>query len=222
MTHQNRRGNHGGIISTLSALLFLVVLLGGIYLARHPILRFLGESLVIEDQLEKSDVIIILSDDNFYGDRATRAAELFRQNLAPVVVASGVRLRPNAGIAALMTHDLIERGVPKENILPFPQDADNTREEAEFLRGLVQSKNWKSVIVVTSNYQTRRAKYIFKKVFPSAVSVRVASARDGDFDTEHWYEHRKSIKRFTHEVGGYLVAWWELRGEGSSPQAHHF
>ena len=215
MTRYSLRGERGGIISTLIALLFLVVLLGGIYLARHPLLRFIGESLVVEDSLEKSDAIIILSDDNYYGDRATRAAELFRQNLAPVVVASGVRLRPNASIAELMTHDLIERGVPKENILPFPQDADNTRGEAESLRKLSQSRSWKSVIVVTSNYHTRRAKYIFKKVFPETVAIRIASAHDGDFDPAHWYEHRKSIKRFTHEIGGYFVAWWELHGPGS-------
>ena len=215
MTRYSLRGERGGIISTLIALLFLVVLFGGIYLARHPLLRFIGESLVVEDLLEKSDAIIILSDDNFYGDRATRAAELFRQNLAPVVVASGVRLRPNASIAELMTHDLIERGVPKENILPFPQDADNTREEAESLRKLSQSKSWKSMIVVTSNYHTRRAKYIFKKIFPETVAIRIASARDGDFDPAHWYEHRKSIKRFTHEIGGYFVAWWELHSTGS-------
>src|SRR4029077_4422416 len=131
---------------------FLALLLLGIYLARHPLLRFAAGQLIVEDALEKSDAIIILSDDNFYADRATRAAELFRQNLAPVVVASGIRLRPYAGISELMTHDLIERGVPKEHILPFPQDADSTREEAEALRKLVQEKRWKSVIVVTSNY----------------------------------------------------------------------
>ena len=208
-----QRAERGGIISTLVALVFLVVLLGGIYLARHPLMRFAGESLVVEDPLEKSDAIIILSDDNFYADRATRAAELFRQNLAPMVVASGIRLRPNAGISELMTHDLIERGVPKESVLPFPQDADNTREEAEFLRKLVQQKNWKSVIVVTSNYHTRRAKYIFRKVFGNTVTVRMASARDADYDPAHWYEGRKSIKRFAHEALGYVVAWWELHGQ---------
>jgi len=53
-----------------------------------------------------------------------------------------------------MTHDLIERGVPKEKIIPFPQDADNTKEEAEALRKLLQEKSWKTVIVVTSNYHT--------------------------------------------------------------------
>jgi uncharacterized SAM-binding protein YcdF (DUF218 family) len=166
----------------------------------------------VEDPLQKSDAIIMLSDDNFYADRATRAAELFRQNFAPVVVASGIRLRPNASIAELMTHDLIERGVPKENILPFPQDADNTREEAEALKKLVQQKKWKSVIVVTSNYHTRRARYIFRKIFANIATVRVASARDGDFDPANWYEHRKAVKRFVHEAAGFVLAWWEVRG----------
>jgi uncharacterized SAM-binding protein YcdF (DUF218 family) len=211
MKNPDWRGERGGIISTLLALVFLAVLLGGIYLARHPLLRFAGEGLVVEDPLEKSDAIIILSDDNFYADRATRAAELFRQKLAPVVVASGIRLRPNAGIAELMTHDLIERGVPRENILPFPQDADDSKEEAQFLRKLVQEKNWKSVIVVTSNYHTRRAKYIFGKILTNSVTVRVAAARDADYDPEHWWERRKSVKRYFHEVVGYVVSWWELR-----------
>ena len=213
MRFPKQRAERGGIISTLVALVFLVVLLGGIYLARHPLLRFIGEGLVVEDPLEKSDAIIVLSDDNFYADRATRAAELFRQDLAPVVVASGIRLRPNAGIAELMTHDLIERGVPKEHVLPFPQDADSTREEAEALRKLVQEKRWKNVIVVTSNYHTRRAKYILTRVFGGGVVVRFASARDGDFDPAHWYEHRRSVRRFAHEVAGYFAAWWELHGQ---------
>ena len=210
MTVGRQRDERGGIIYTLIGLVFLIVLLGGIYLARHPLLRFAGEALIVEDPLEKSDAIVILSDDNFYADRATRAAELFRQNLAPLVVASGIRLRPNAGIAELMTHDLIERGVPRERIVPFPQEADDTREEAEALRKLVQERNWKSLIVVTSNYHTRRAKYIFARVFGAGITVRIASARDGDFDPAHWYEHRKSVKRFAHEVAGYFAAWWEL------------
>jgi uncharacterized SAM-binding protein YcdF (DUF218 family) len=202
-------GQRGGIITTLAALLFLALLCIGIYLARHPLLRFVGDELVVEDTLEKSDAIIILSDDNFYADRATRAAELFRQNLAPVVVASGIRLRPYAGISELMTHDLVERGVPRERILPFPQDADNTREEAHLLKPFVVQKGWKSVIIVTSNYHTRRARYIVRAAFPDDVRVEMAAARDADYDPANWYEHRKAVKRFTHEVVGLFVAHWE-------------
>jgi len=199
----------GGIVTTFVALLFLALLCLAIYLARHPLMRLAGEGLVVEDQLEKSDAIILLSDDNFYADRATRAAELYRQSLAPTVVANGVRLRPYAGISELMTHDLVERGVPKERVVPFPQDADNTREEAEALKGLVRQKGWKRVIIVTSNYHTRRARYIFRKVFPQDIKVAVASARDADFDPSNWYEHRRAVKRFGREVLGLFLAHWD-------------
>jgi uncharacterized SAM-binding protein YcdF (DUF218 family) len=207
------RAEHGGITGKLIGLVCFVLILGALYLVRHPLLRFAGESWVVEDPLQKSDAILELSIDNFYADRATRAAELYRQGLAPVVVACGVRLRPYAGVAELMEHDLIERGVPKEKILRLPQDAENTREEAEALANLAVEKKWKSVIVVTSNYHTRRTRYIFHRVFPADISVRVASARDGDFDPEHWYEKRKSIKEFVREAAGMVVAMWELRGK---------
>jgi len=212
MKISNGQRERGGVIYTLVALLFLALLILGIYLARHPLLRLAGEELIVEDPLEKSDAIIVLSDDNFYADRATRAAELFRQGLAPIVVASGIRLRPYAGISELMTHDLIERGVPRDRILTFPQDADSTKEEAEALRKLLLERNWKSAIIVTSNYHTRRARYIIGKTFSKSVEIRMAGARDADYDPAHWWERRRSIKRFVHEVAGYVLAVWELHG----------
>ena len=201
----------GGILSSLISLLFLIVFCFALYVARRPLLRLAGESWVVEDPLEQSDAILLLGDDNFFADRATRASELYRQKLAPLVVASGRRLRPSAGIAELMEHDLIERGVPKDRIIRFPHDSDNTREEALALRSLVTEKNWHSVIVVTSNYHTRRARYIFQRVFPESVAVRVANARDGEFDPEHWWENRKSLKEFIRELEAMVVATWELR-----------
>src|SRR5215475_3450338 len=133
----------GGITAKLIGLLCFAFILGVLYFARGPLLRFAGESWVVEDPLQKADAIIVLSADNFYADRATRAAELYRQALAPIVVASGERLRPRAGVAELMTHDLVERGVQKEHVVPFPHDADDMREEAAALNALVAQKGWK-------------------------------------------------------------------------------
>ena len=205
------RSECGGITAKLIGLLCVVLVFVGIYLARHPLLRFAGEELVVEDVLQKSDAIIVLSADNFYADRATRSAEIYRQGLAPVVVASGERLRPYAGIAELMEHDLIERGVPKEKIMRFAHDSDSTREEAESLAKLAKEKKWKSVIIVTSNYHTRRARYIFEKIFPENISVKVAAARDGDFDPQSWFEKRRGIKLFFREVAAIAVALWESK-----------
>jgi uncharacterized SAM-binding protein YcdF (DUF218 family) len=206
-------GEPGRIFLNLIILLFLVIFCFALYLVRHPLLRFMAESWIIEDTLDKADALIVLGDDNFYADRVTRAAQLFREGKAPLVVASGRRLRPNAGIAELMEHDLVERGVPRDKIIRFSHDGDSTLEEAQSLVRIVKERKWHSVIVVTSNFHTRRARYIFLHVFPQGMAVRVASARDGDFDPEDWWTRRESIKRLTREFAGMVVAVWELRGK---------
>lgn len=212
-----RPSEAGSILIKLIVSLFLLTFFLGLYFVRHPIFRFAAESWVIEDPLEKADALIVLSDDNFYADRATRAAELFREGKAPLVVASGRKLRPSAGIAELMEHDLVERGVPKNKILRFAQDGDSTREEAEALAKLAKTKKWHKAIVVTSNYHTRRARYIFRHVFPQDIDIRVASARDGDFDPENWWEKRESTKLFFREITGMMVTIWELGYRTESP-----
>jgi uncharacterized SAM-binding protein YcdF (DUF218 family) len=211
-------GQSGGILVNLVVLLFLVVFFLALYFARHPIMRFVAETWVVDEPAPRADAILLLGDDNFYADRATHAAELFRHGAAPVIVASGRRLRPNAGVVELMEHDLTERGVPKDKIVACVHDADNTREEAVALARLSIAQHWKSVIIVTSSYHARRARYIFARVFPASISVSVAGARDGDFDPEKWWESRKSVKLFSREVIGLAVSWWELRGKNAAQQ----
>ena len=202
----------GGIISSLVSLVFIVVLCAVLYVAHGPILRVIGETWIVQDPLEKSDAIIVLSDDNFYADRAAHAADLYRHGWAPVVVASGRKLRPYAGVAELMQHDLVERGVPKEKILTISHNAENTREEAQILLQQVAEHKWRSVIIVTSNYHTRRARYIFLHVFPQQIGVTVSGANDGSFDPDHWWQSRMGLKELTKEMAGMVVAMWELKG----------
>lgn len=213
-----KQRERGGIILKLIALTSLLTLAIALYLVRHPIFRFVAESWVVEDPLDngKADALMVLSDDNFYADRATRAAELFREGKASFVVASGRQLRPNAGIAELMEHDLIERGVPKDKILRLAIDGDSTQEEAMALAKLAKTRRWRKVIVVTSNYHTRRARYTFRTIFPQDIEIRVASARDADFDPESWWQKRKSTKLLVREIAGMAEAMWELRQESET------
>ena len=83
----------GGIIFKLMFLVFLVVLGFFIYIARRPLMRLAGGFWVVDETPKPSDVIVMLSDDNYQGDRAARAAELFKAGLAPRVIASGLRLQ---------------------------------------------------------------------------------------------------------------------------------
>src|SRR2546430_16730606 len=97
----------GGITAKLIGLLCFVLVLGTLYLVRRPLLRSVGEGWLVEDPLEKSDAIVVLSIDNFYADRATRAAEGYRQGLAPLGVANGGRARAHAGVGGMVEKRLI-------------------------------------------------------------------------------------------------------------------
>jgi len=206
-----RRSEHGGIFFRLFGFLIFLAFLGALYVFRNPLLRFAGEHWVVSDPATKSDVIVVLGDDNYWGDRATHAAELYRAGMAPEVVASGRLLRPNVGIAELIERDLEDNGVPAASILRFPHRAGNTREEAMALGALMTSRGWRSALVVTSNYHTRRARYIISRVFPPNVTVRVSSAADQTFDPSRWWETREGEKLFFTEVLSFIDAWWELR-----------
>jgi uncharacterized SAM-binding protein YcdF (DUF218 family) len=211
-----RRAEHGGIFLRLIFLLVLLAFFTLLYVVRQPLMRLAGQLWVVDEPPERADVIVVLGDDNYTGDRAAHAAELYRMGLAPQVVASGRLLRPYAGVAEMIGRDLEFRGVPAASIVKFPHRAANTREEAEALSGLVAGRGWKRVLVVTSNYHARRTRFIFARVFKPEVTARVSAARDSEFDPSHWWETRRGEKLFFNEVLGYAVAWWELRGKPSA------
>jgi len=211
-----RRAQAGGIFFKLLFLLFFCGFLAVLYFARHPLLRFAGEFWVIDEPSAPSDTLIVLGDDNYMGDRAFHAAKLYREGVAPVVVASGRMLRKDVGLADVMEHDLQSFGIPQAAIVKLPHRAENTREEAEEVARLVRARGWKRILVVTSSYHARRARYIYSRILPSNITLRVAGARDSDFDPTKWWETRQGEKLFLNELVGYLVSAWELRSRSSA------
>lgn len=201
----------GGVIFKLLFLIFFVVLLAILFLVRVPLLRFAGEFWIVDDPPESSDVIIALSGDNYDAVRAARAAALFRAGMAPHVVATGTSLRSYATTTDLMRRDLVDHGVPATAITPLTHRADDTREEAVAVSEFVASHHWKKILLVTSNYHTRRSEYIYERTLPPGTQLRVISAPDIEYDPQSWWRTRQGLKLFFHEAGGYIAALWEMR-----------
>src|SRR5271157_3241117 len=200
----------GGIFFRLLFLIFFLAFLGILYLLRGPILRIAGGFWVVDEPAQNSDAIVILSDDDYDADRASRAAQLYKDGRAPRVVASGRYLRPYASIAELMEHDLVERGVPASAVVRFPHHARDTREEAAALAPFLASHGWKKILVVTSNYHTRRAAFIFARTLNPGAELRVVAATARDYDPDNWWKTREGVRVFFHESVGMVGALWEL------------
>jgi uncharacterized SAM-binding protein YcdF (DUF218 family) len=209
--HSPENSERGGIFFRLLFMMFFLALVVLVYLVRRPLMRMAGDFWTVDEGPVAADAIVILGDDNYSGDRATRAAELLKAGWAPRIVASGRYLRPYASIAELEEHDLMDRGVPASAIVRFAHRAENTRDEALAISQLISSRGWKRIIVVTSNFHTRRSRYICERAFPAGTVLRVVAAHDSDFDPDNWWRTRLGIKIFTHELVGMVVSIWEMR-----------
>jgi uncharacterized SAM-binding protein YcdF (DUF218 family) len=210
-TRRRLEPQRGGILFRLLFLIFFIALLFIVYLARYPILRMAGGFWVVDEAPRPADAIVVLGDDNFHGERAARAAELFKAGWAPRVVASGRILRPYAGVAELIEHDLKDDGVPAAAIVRFDHNADSTREEGAAISEFVAAHGWKRILIVTSNYHTRRSRYIYERALPPGTELRLIAAHDADYDPNSWWRTRDGLKTFVRESAAQIVAAWEMR-----------
>ena len=135
-----------------------------------PLLRFAGEFWIVDDAPEASDVIIVLSGDNYDAVRAARAAALFRAGWLRTSSPPDARYAPTPRTTELMKRDLVDHGVPAAAVIPLTHHADDTREEAVAVSEFVASHGWKKILMVTSNYHTRRSEYVYERTLHPAHS----------------------------------------------------
>jgi hypothetical protein len=75
------------------------------------------------------------------------------------------------------------------------EDVDSTMQEAQALTPCIQEHHWQSIVIVTSNYHTRRARIIWRKVIHGEPNIHIWI--DGVTDPEFqqpWWRHRQSAK----------------------------
>lgn len=188
------------------ALIGIAVLL--IYAFRSQLLTGLAKVLIVNDRLQPADIIFVLAGD--IDSRPFYASKLFNQGLASHIMiareedspAVEIGLFPNATDVAVRV--MKERGVPSGNITVLAVDggATSTHEEALLLRHYVEDHAIGRVILVTSAFHTRRAKWKFERELSNLpVIVEVAAAPHRHFDETNWW---KTERGFIAMVNEYL------------------
>jgi hypothetical protein len=110
-----------------------------------------------------------------------------------------------------MVRQARELGVPAEHLIVAPIGAESTLEEALRLRPVLAEHNFRNLVVVTSNFHTRRARQIFIDIYrPRGTIVRVSAAPDLRFDPNAWWQSRDGRKYFFLEILKWSYTWWEL------------
>ena len=116
--------------------------------------------LCVDSGPVKGDVIVILGGGS--RERPERAAELFRERIAPRIIVSGL------GDCTINRRLLIRDGVPSD-VIEMEDQSQTTQENALFTIQWLRKSNSlpaKRVIIVTSWYHSRRALACFRHYAP--------------------------------------------------------
>ena len=187
------------------------------YLVHPIVLRSVGTYLVVEDVLEPASAILVLS--GRAPLRALEAARLYKDGWAPKIILSQ-SLRgedfyalESLGIDFVEQHEydreaLLGSGVPDNAIMIIEGEVENTLAELTTVRRLLHPPEEPILIIVTSNYHTRRAAAIWNYLAEGQVKVLLRWSRsDTSFDAATWWKNRNSIKYLVNEYMG-LINYW--------------
>jgi uncharacterized SAM-binding protein YcdF (DUF218 family) len=190
---------------TLSIVVLITLVAGGsgAYLLRRPLLSRLGRALVVADPLEKADAAVVWAGSPMSQDRQLHtAARLYRDGWVRKLVLSGPRGPYGIYETEFSSPLAISLGIPQADILAVPNTTRFIDQEAELLVAVLAGRGLRTVYVVTANYQSRRARRIFRQAAGGRLRVLVYPAADDWFNPDTWWQSREGRKAFLMECFG--------------------
>jgi uncharacterized SAM-binding protein YcdF (DUF218 family) len=188
-----------------AALAAAAILALAAWLAHDRILTALGSLLVAAAQPEKADIVVVLAGDT-YGHRILTAADLVRNGYAPLVLVSGPGGEYDFHECDLAIPFAVKRGYPESYFAHFEHDANSTAGEAAAIVPELRRRNVHKVLLVTSNFHTRRAGGIFRRAAPDLTIVAIG-APDEYFTPDGWWHSREGQKTFLVEWEKAVASW---------------
>ena len=180
--------------------ILIIGIIAGLYLFYPNIMMTIGNYLIVSDKLEKCDAILVLAGDNAKGERVKEGAKLFKEGYGKYLILDGIEIGWNTYASDIMEKQALSLKVPRSAIIPVRMDGNSTIEEAKASRNFIAKKNFKSLILVSSNYHTRRAKWIFSKVFSgNDIKILAHPSKDHEYNPDKWWRERNSAKHVFYE-----------------------
>lgn len=125
----------------------------------------------LTDRAQPADVIIVLGSGlnrnltpgPSLRNRSQRAAALWHENYAPMIICSGGFARwASRSEAAGCAEVLRDNGVPAEAII-LEEQARSTEENAVYAHQIMRERGWETALVVSDGYHLLRATWIFSQ-----------------------------------------------------------
>lgn len=206
----------------LKKLLIILALLSLLlYYFRADWLGYLGHSLVI-DEPATAEVAVVLSTGVDYLPRLLQAAKLYRDKRVKRILINGNRktdiirrIEEEGFVSCCKWYEnslrILEMyGVPPAQVWAVDaEDVFDTVSEAQTLKPFLDTHGVNTLIITTSKFHTRRARYVWRKVMEKEQGIYSSAAADDPFDPDNWWQHGRQVKQVMGEYGGMAYYLWK-------------
>jgi uncharacterized SAM-binding protein YcdF (DUF218 family) len=179
-----------------------------------------AKCLIVAVDLAHADALVVLAGSSTYLERTRYAAQLFNEGRAPRILLTNdnrqggwsAEEERNPFFVERATKELELRGVPADKIQIVPGTVSTTHEEALRIREYAESERLRSIVVVTSAYQSRRALWTMRQAFSgSGIDVGLKPVEPGDQSPSPaiWWYYRLGWKMVPGEYA--KILYYHLR-----------
>ena len=186
------------------------------------VLKCLGDFLVYDDPLERSDAAVVLNTGLEYYPRLIEAASIYKNDLAEKVIINGNRKTDSLRDLETMGFEtccpwyedrvrILEMlGVPEYDVISISvEDAYDTITEAKAVGTETVKQGYKKIILITSKFHTRRAAHIWKNIYEEKLKVASVSAKTDPFDPASWWKDGRQVRWVLAEYGAWIFYCWQ-------------
>ncbi len=183
-------------------------------LAFHtPLLWVLAAPLRVADPPRPADAIVVFAGGvgesgkagGGYQERVKQAVDLYQAGLAPVLVfSSGFVFAFRE--AAVMRDLAVSQGVPPAAIV-LESRAMNTYQNVAFVGAILREHGWRTVLLVTSPYHTRRAVWTWRRALPD-IQVAATPVPESQFYRHEWGASLEQVRGIAQEYVAIAAYWW--------------
>lgn len=202
---------------------FIIILLAIVtHTFSSYILSRIGGFLIVDEQPVKSDAAVVLNTGVEYYPRLIEAAQLYRKKFTEKVVINGnrktdvLRELERRGFRGCCRWDedrkrILELlGVPRMDVISVSaEDAYDTASEAKAVGYRLVSAGIKKIIIATSKSHTRRAQFIWNRLYGDRLEICAVSAKSDPYDPKGWWKDGRQIRWVLAEYGAWIYYWWK-------------
>ncbi len=183
----------------LRRLLFALILVGAVYLARGPLLHGAARLLIVEDPPQEVDALVLLDGDHLYETTAL----LYRNDVSKHVLLIQVpptrleRMGIMPDPITVARRELTNGGVPESAVEVLATDKPGDWNRARRLRDWLNEHPDARVCVLCDRFNSRRTRYVFDHEL-GALSARVhwRPLTDRRYDERNWYQSKLGAVAF--------------------------